>query len=63
MHFFSRKSDEVLMFLGIKNMIYQDGFPLDRPVALVGANTKENFERIKEIVCEEIPVLPYCELI
>ena len=48
---------------GFTEMIYQDGFPLDRPVALVGANTKENFERIKEIVCEEIPVLPYCELI
>lgn len=46
---------------GFTEMIYQEGFPLDRPVALVGANTKENFERMKEIVCKEIPVLPYCE--
>ena len=40
-------------------VLYQEGFPLDRPVALVGANTKENFEKIKEIVCEEIKELPY----
>ena len=48
---------------GFTEMLYQDGFPLDRPVALVGANTKENFEQMKEIVCKEIPVLPYCEII
>ena len=44
---------------GYTQMLYQEGFPLDRPVALVGANTKENFEKIKEIVCEEIKELPY----
>lgn len=44
---------------GYTEMIYQDGFPLDRPVALVGANTKENFEKMKAIVCDEIKELPY----
>ena len=44
---------------GYTQMLYQEGFPLDRPVALVGANTKESFEKIKEIVCEEIKELPY----
>ena len=44
---------------GYTEMIYQEGFPLDRPVALVGANTKENFEKMKEIVCGEMKSLPY----
>lgn len=44
---------------GFTEMIYQDGFPLDRPVALIGANTKENFEKMKDIVCNEIKSLPY----
>lgn len=44
---------------GFTEMIYEEGFPLDRPVALVGANTKENFERMKEIVCGEVKQLPY----
>ena len=46
---------------GFTEMIYQEGFPLDRPVALIGANTKENFEKMKEIVCGEIKALPYRE--
>lgn len=43
---------------GYTEMIYQKGFPLERPVALVGANTKENFDKMREIVCNEIKELP-----
>lgn len=43
---------------GYTEMIYQKGFPLERPMALVGANTKENFDKMREIVYNEIKELP-----
>ena len=44
---------------GYTEMMYEDELPLDRPVALIGANTVENFQRMKEIVYGEIRALPY----
>ena len=44
---------------GYTEMLYEEQLPLDRPVALVGANSKENFEKMKRIVYGEIKELPY----
>lgn len=40
-------------------ILYEDTIPLDRPVAMIAANTKENLKRLREIVTEELPKLPY----
>lgn len=44
---------------GTAECLYYDVFPLDRPFPVIAANTNENFERLKEIVCEEVPQIPY----
>ena len=40
-------------------LLYHDSLPLDRPFGVIAANSKENFARLKSIVCEELPTLPY----
>ena len=44
---------------GEVEILYEETLPLDRPVAMIAANTKENLNRLKEIVTEELPELPY----
>ena len=44
---------------GMVEILYKDKFPLDKPFAILGANTAENFARLKEIVSEELPEVPY----
>lgn len=44
---------------GFTEVMYENALPLDRPMALIGANTKENFEKMKTIVYDEIRELPY----
>ena len=46
---------------GIAECLHYDGFPLDRPFPVIAANTRENFERLKAIVVEEVPEVPYEE--
>ncbi|MBR1853621.1 MAG: inositol monophosphatase [Lachnospiraceae bacterium] len=48
---------------GIVECLHYDGFPLDRPFPVIAANTRENFVKLKEIVCEEVPEVPYEERI
>lgn len=40
-------------------MMFEERMPLDRPVAVIAANSAENFERLKKIIYEELPALPY----
>lgn len=44
---------------GVIETMFEEKMPLDRPMAVIAANSKENFERLKTIVCEEMPKLPY----
>ena len=44
---------------GCYEILYEEALPLDRPVALLAANTKENMKRLREIVIEELPEKPY----
>ena len=44
---------------GYAECLYQERMPLKNPVAIIAANTMENFEKLKKIVCEELPELPY----
>jgi len=44
---------------GIVEILYQEKFPLDKPFAILAANNEENFARLKEIVTEELPEIPY----
>lgn len=44
---------------GIAECLYYEGFPVDRPFPVIAANSRENFEKLKEIVCEEVPQVPY----
>lgn len=44
---------------GYVDLMFEDELPLDRPMPVIAANTKENFERLKEIVYEEIPERVY----
>lgn len=44
---------------GYVEVMFEEQLPLDRPIAIIGANTKENFEKMRKIVYEEIPKLPY----
>ena len=48
---------------GMAECLYCDGFPQDRPFPVIAANTGENFERLKAIVCEEVPEIPYADLL
>lgn len=44
---------------GFVEILYEEKMPLDRPVAMIAANTKENLNRLRKIVQEELPKLPY----
>lgn len=44
---------------GYVDIMFEEGLPLDRPMPVIAANTKENFERLKEIVYQEIPERVY----
>ena len=44
---------------GYVECLYEKKLPLDRPFAIIAANTSENFERLKTIVQEELPKIPY----
>ena len=44
---------------GYVELMFEDELPLNRPIPVIAANTKENFERLKEIVYEEIPERVY----
>lgn len=46
---------------GTVEVLYKEKLPLDRPSALIAANTQENFIRLKQIVTEELPKVPYYE--
>lgn len=39
--------------------LYYDSLPLDRPFGIIAANSEENFAELKNIVCKELPSLPY----
>lgn len=40
---------------GYVEILYEKGLPLDRPAGIIAANSKENFEKLREIVYKEIP--------
>lgn len=40
-------------------LLYEKKLPLDRPVGMIVANSKENFIKLRKIVFEELPTLPY----
>ncbi len=44
---------------GYVKILHHDHFVLDKPFPVVAANNRENFEQLWEIVCDEIPVIPY----
>lgn len=44
---------------GFVEILYMDEFPLNRPVAMIAANTEKNLDRLRKIVQEELPKLPY----
>ena len=44
---------------GRVEMMFEERMPLDRPVAMFAANSTENFEKLKKIIYEELPILPY----
>lgn len=44
---------------GSVEVLYRDGLPLDGPFPLIAANTPESFARLKAIVTEEIPEIPW----
>lgn len=48
---------------GYVECLHNEGFPLDRPFGIIAANNKDNFEKLKEIVLEELPKVPYDERI
>lgn len=46
---------------GFVGTIGFDSAVFNRPIPLIAANTKENFEYLKQIILKEIPVIPYSE--
>lgn len=44
---------------GCVEIMFEEELPLDRPIAMLAANTKENLEKLKKIAYEELPKLPY----
>lgn len=44
---------------GFVEVLFEEELPLDRPVAMIAANTQENLQKLKKIVLEELPELPY----
>ena len=44
---------------GYVECLHTEGFPLDRPFPVIGANSEESFKQLKEIVVTEVPEVPY----
>jgi myo-inositol-1(or 4)-monophosphatase len=44
---------------GQVEVLYHDSLPLDGPFPIIAANNIENFEKLKSIVTEELPQMPY----
>ncbi|MBR1476415.1 MAG: inositol monophosphatase [Lachnospiraceae bacterium] len=44
---------------GYWECLYDDGFQIDKIFPFVAANSKENFERLRRIIAEEVPQVPY----
>ncbi|MCR5417442.1 MAG: inositol monophosphatase [Lachnospiraceae bacterium] len=44
---------------GYWECLYEEGMPIDKLTPFIAANTKENFEKLRSIVCEQIPAVPY----
>ena len=44
---------------GVVEYLHEGGLQLDRPAGIIAANSKENFEKLKEIVYGEIPEKVY----
>lgn len=44
---------------GIVEYLHEDGLPLDRPAGMIAASSKENFQKLREIVYKEIPKKMY----
>ena len=40
---------------GFVDLMFEEELPLNRPMPVIAANTKENFERLKTIVYDEVP--------
>lgn len=51
----------ILEAAGYVECLYQNALPLDRPFPVVAANKKESFEKLRRIVCAELPSIPYDE--
>ncbi len=44
---------------GYIEFLFHDKLPIPGPFGVIAANSKENFEKLKEIVYNELPVQPY----
>ncbi|MCR5481241.1 MAG: inositol monophosphatase [Clostridia bacterium] len=44
---------------GFIECLYYDDMPKNRPFPVYAANSRKSLERIKKIICEEIPEIPY----
>ncbi|MBQ8804419.1 MAG: inositol monophosphatase [Tyzzerella sp.] len=44
---------------GFVEVLHEETFPLDRPAGVIAANNRENFDKLREIVYEEIPEKMY----
>ena len=44
---------------GFIEILFENRLPLDHPVAMIAANTQNNLARLRDIVKEELPELPY----
>lgn len=40
---------------GYVEILHEEGLPLDRPAGIIAANSKENLDKLRKIVYEEIP--------
>jgi hypothetical protein len=40
---------------GFVEILHEEGLPLNRPAGIIASNSRENFEKLREIVYEEIP--------
>lgn len=44
---------------GCVEFLYHDGLPLEGVFPVIAANSRENFEKLREICCRHVPCLPY----
>lgn len=44
---------------GIVEILYEEKLPMEKPFAILAANSERNFTRLREIVTEELPQIPY----